>query len=408
MPTQRVYICPTHPEKPYSSWRKFRGHWSTKHKGEECPPREEFLQEVEREEFLEQKKEFKEAGGFPPEETTYGKDIPLVGVDGLPEDPIQRLATILDVHGVDKSARDNLLAIFQLHPNYKDNPVNLHYLLTAKLPRRLHSSIPMMISEFTAQEASYPEGIPFGMIQPGMGGGGMPPYMMGGGYQSYYPPFYSPPMGGYRHPSSGRGEVEEEPRARGREHNPIQDAVALLGTIMELKEKLIPEGGGTNQQVQEIFEGFRSTIEEVTKGSKDQQDKLLERLEKMEEGHRGAIEGIKGQLHEAEKARLEDRISSLEEAKDDERTEGLGSLLKEAGAGVGTQVEGLRQSVTQGVDKLGILAEKIVSVEGSPKVPTGKPKEERVNIKRTIGEATELMKAEGEVEALAKELEILT
>jgi len=53
----RVYICPQHPEKTYTSWRKFRGHWSTRHKGEECPPREEFMQEREKEEVIQYKKE---------------------------------------------------------------------------------------------------------------------------------------------------------------------------------------------------------------------------------------------------------------------------------------------------------------------------------------------------------------
>jgi len=399
--TQRCYICPAHPEKPYSSWRKFRGHWSTQHKGQECPPREEFLQEVEREEFLEQKKEFKREGGFPPEvETTYGKDIPNVGGGGeLPEDPVLRLATILDVHGVEKAARDNLLAIFQLHPGYKDNPVNLHYLLTAKLARRFHSSIPMMISEFTAQEASYPEGIPFAGMQPGGGYGSMPPFMMGGGYQPYYPPNYYP-----RQPIGGREMAEEEPRHRARESNPVQDAVALLGTIIKLKDDLIPDDRGVGQQVQEIFEGFRATVEEVTKDSRDQQDKLLERMERMEEKNKENLESIKEELHRAETGRLQDRITSLEESKDEERSEGLGSLLKEAGEGIGTQVDGLRQSVSQGMDKLGTLAEKIVTVEGLPSAPIGRVKG-KTSASRTINDASELMRAEEEVEALAKELE---
>ena len=42
-----VYACSEHPEKVYSSWRKFRGHWTVCHKGEVCPPREEFYREID-------------------------------------------------------------------------------------------------------------------------------------------------------------------------------------------------------------------------------------------------------------------------------------------------------------------------------------------------------------------------
>ena len=399
----RVYCCPEHPEKPYTSWRKFRGHWSTQHRGEECPPREEFLQEMEKGEIREQKKEFKESGGFPQEEAAYGKDIPLVGGEGLPEDPVQRLATILDVHGVDKGTRDNLLAIFQLHPGYKDNPVNLHYLLTAKLPRKFHSSIPMMISEFTAQESAYPEGVPLGMM-PGMGGPqAMPPFMYGMGYQPTYPSYPSynylprPPMGGR--------EVEGEEgsgRRRERERDPVKDAVALLGTLMEFKDRLMPERGSDGPSVQEVFEGFRSTIEEVTKDNKEQQDKLLAEIRRAEEDRRKDLDGIKDLVHQEREGRLQDRIEALMESKDEERSEGLGTLLKDAGEGAGVQLDGLRQSVNQGVNKLGDIITQAVAAG-----PPGGPilRGTVAGGGRSVGEASALLEAEAEVENIARELE---
>ncbi|GAI74134.1 unnamed protein product, partial [marine sediment metagenome] len=184
----RVYICPEHPEKTYTSWRKFRGHWSTQHRGEECPPREEFLREMEREEVLGKKKEHKEELK---EEAAQREEVAGAITAGefiLPEDPIPRLAKILEVHGVPGDLTTQILGVFQLHPGYRENPVNLHYLLTAKLPRKLHSSIPMMISAFTTQEGGYPEGIPMMGGQSGMGMGPMPPFMYGGGMSPYYPP----------------------------------------------------------------------------------------------------------------------------------------------------------------------------------------------------------------------------
>ena len=400
----RCYICPDHPEKVYTSWRKFRGHWSTRHRGEECPPREDFLQEMEKEAVLGKKKEYKEGLKEEAEVREEAAEEIAPGEFILPEDPVPRLAKILEVHGVPVELTTQVLGVFQLHPAYRENPVNLHYLLTAKLPRRLHSSIPMMISAFTTQEGPYPEGSPFGMMQGGMGPGVMPPFMTGGGYPPYYPPTFGyQPF--YRPPISGREPAEEEGRRpRVKESNPVQDAVALLGTLMELRNQLSPEQGEKGPNVQEIFEGFRTTVEELSKDSKEQQDKLLGQIEKAQEGNKAALESIKEQLHTTEKNRLQDKISSLEEAKDEQKTEGLGSLLREAGEGLGTQVEGLRLSVTQGVEKLGTIAEKVVSVEGLPgsTLKRGSP---GAKSERTVGEASKLLEAEAAVEEIARRLE---
>ena len=398
----RCYVCPEHPGKVYTSWRKFRGHWSTQHRGEECPPREEFLQEMEKEEILGKKKEYKEElkeGSVMREEAA---EAIATGEFTLPEDSIPRLAKILEVHGVPGDLTAQILGVFQLHPGYRENPVNLHYLLTAKLPRKLHSSIPMMISAFTTTEDNYPSGMPLGMMPGGVGPNVMPPYMMGGGYSPYYPPTfgYQPT---YRPPISEHGTGEEEGRrVRVREANPVQDAVALLGTIIELKDKLMPSGGKDSTSVQEIFEGFRETIEEVTKDNKEQQDKLLEQMRGIEESNKATLDGIKEQLHQAEKARLQDKIETLQEAKDEERSEGLGQLLEEAGEGIGAQLEGIRGSVTQGMDRVGDLVGKVVSTEGV-RLPGLENK--GIPGERSIATASELLEAEAAVDRIAQELQ---
>ena len=399
----RCYVCPEHPEKVYTSWRKFRGHWSTQHRGEECPPREEFLQEMDKEEVLGKKKEYKEGLKEEAKVREEAAEAITAGEFILPEDPIPRLAKILEVHGVPEDLTTQILGVFQLHPGYRDNPVNLHYLLTAKLPRKLHSSIPMMISAFTTTEEGYPSGSPFGIISGGMGPGAMPPFMMGGGYPPYYPPTFGyPPI--YRPPIGGREAGEEEGRrTRPKETNPVQDAVALLGTIIELKDKLIPSGGEGSHSVQEIFEGFRATIEEITKDNRDQQDKLLGQMEKVQESNKAALEGIKEQFHRAEMDRLQDKIDTLEGARDEERSEGLGQLLKEAGEGVGTQLEGIRGSVTQGMDKVSDLVSKVVSPEGVKLPGVG---EGKVTSKgKSVATASELLEAEATVDKLAQELQ---
>jgi len=405
MAKQRVYICPEHPEKTYTSWRKFRGHWSTQHRGEECPPREEFLHEMEKEEVIATKKEEKETlkGGGGEEEP---EGVP--GAFILPEDPVPRLAKILEVHGVTSDLVTQILGVFQIHPGYQNNPVNLHYLLTAKLPRKLHASIPMIISAFTTQDQYYPEGgMP--LMMPGMGGSQiMPPYMAGGGYPPYYP-YYPPTYGlspSYRAPIGGREPPEEEAgRGRARERNPVEDAVALLGTLMDLQKKVAGEGEGSSQQVQEIFEGFRATIEEMNKESQAQQDKLLGKIEEAEETRKKDLDAIKDQLHQAEKGRLEDRIDSLEASQAETKSEGLSQLIREAGEGLGSQLEGVRQSISDGADKVGTLAEKLVTVEGPPGGAPAGNKKAKTAADRTISEAAGLAEAEDEVEALARNLE---
>ena len=303
----RAYVCPEHPEKVYSSWRKFRGHWSTQHRGEECPPREEFLQEMEKADFLEQKAESKEKVKERGEEKKVIEAAVERGEFILPEDPVPRLDKILEVHGVDENLRNQILGVFQIHPGYRDNPVNLHYLLTAKLPRKLHPSIPMIISAFTAQEGGYPEGIPMMGGIANMGGAIMPPYMMGGGYQSM--PY--PPMGGYYMPRQpmGRQSPGEDERTTRRRESPMdsmKETIALMGAMFETMGKI---GGGGEEKFEKFTEkleaaytGLSSTIEEVLAKSSEEKEEMKQefsqQLREVQETSGKVIEETKEALHQ--------------------------------------------------------------------------------------------------------------
>jgi len=422
----RVYLCPEHPEKIYTSWRKFRGHWSTRHKGEECPPREEFAQEMDREEVTQTKIERGQAGGAGEERkarmdaesaaevaATGGgialSDVPRLGESGLPEEPVDRLATILDVHGVDKVVRDQILRIFQLHPGYRENPVNLHYLLTARLPRKMHSSAPMMISAYVTQDSTYPEGSPMGFM-PGMGmPGANPPFMFGGGFSNQYqPPMgYFPP---YRPSISGREPAmeEREPRRRGEGDSSVSSTVALLGALLDVTQKL---GGGKSEETSKLsedlrasYEGLRDTLNEMAEVNRAEKEDIRSsfesKLEAIQGESRKAVEEAKEARHKAEMESREAEIARLREEREEERSEGLGTLLKEAGEGVGVQVEGIRQSLNQGMDRIGSIVETAAKV-APPEVSikrggTGKQK--------TVADATELMEAETELEQIAQQL----
>ena len=220
-------------------------------------------------------------------------------------------------------------------------------------------------------------------------------------------PYYPPTVGYqpyFKQPIGGReGTREEEGGGRVKEHSPVQDAVALLGTIVDLKDKLVPSAPEGSPSVQEIFEGFRATIEEVTKDSKDQQDGLIAQMGKIQEANQATLESIQGQLHQAEKDRLQDKIDTLVEAKDEERSEGLGTLLKEAGEGIGSQLEGVRGTLDKGMDKVTDLVGKAVAVEGVTIPPAGEGATKTPR-SRTPAAAKDLLEAEAKVEELATKL----
>ena len=412
MTTQRVYLCPEHPEKPYTSWRKFRGHWSTQHRGEECPPREDFLQEMEKGEARELKDQYKEDLKETKEKVEVTTKAVFEGEFTLPEEPVPKLAKILEVNGVPEDIVRQVLGVFQLHPAYRDNPTNLHYLLITKLPRKFHPSIPLMTSAFMSSDASYPEGIPimggFGMQGPGI----MPPLGGMGGYPPYYPPSYGY-MPNFRQPISGRETEEEERRPRRREDpmDSMKDTIAMMGAMFEFMGKV---GGNRTEETEKLsedlrasYEGLRNTLEEATQASRAEKEAMREefskKVEEVTEASRAVIEETKNALHRTELGRLEDRITTLQESKDEERSEGLGSLLKEAGEGIGSQLEGLRTSVTQGVEKVGTIVEKVVSTEGLPKSPVGRGRGR--TSPKNVNEASELLSIEMEIEELAGSLE---
>jgi len=414
----RIYRCEEHPEKVYTSWRKFRGHWSTKHRGEEVGEREEYRHEVDKDEVIEEKKERreekKEAAGV---KETLGEEGGLPEQFILPEEPLPRLARILQVHGVPEDITSHILGIFQLHPGYQTNPVNLHYLLTARLPKRLHPSIPMMISAFTTTDSGYPEGMPMMMGPGGMGPGVMPPYMMGGGYGGGYPsynpmtyglpPYFRPPPGG----RVGEEELGEREKGRGRGSRVSEELSGFVAMIGALKELGLAGGGSEGEatsHLRDIAEGMKDTVAEIVEKSREEKEAIMKsfsvQMEGLREESRRTAETLKDAVHDSEKGRLQDRIADLESAKAQETSEGLGSMLREAGEGLGQQVEGVRQSIDKGLEKIGGVVDKVVAVEMAPggtKLASDKlpPKG------RSTKEARELMEAEEQVMALAQALE---
>ncbi len=420
----KVYVCPAHPEKNYTSWRKFRGHWSTQHRGEECPDRETFVQEVEKAEIQEAKKELRENPVNPAkDETEVGTGAktqsPLVALleTGLPEEGVPRLQAILTVHGVDESTMFQILALFQLNPAYQQNPINLHYLLTAKLPRKFHTSIPMIVNEFSNQTESSPLGGIGGMMMPGVTGQMIPPYLQGGfggmnPYMMYNPYSMMPPRRG---PIGGGDEEEGGSRRRrsSEDEDPMTKTIALMGAFMDVVQKMT---GGKSDETTKLsedlrasYEGRSTTLAETIGSTNKEKNEIMEKfnstINAMEENHRKEMDEVKELLHQAQMAKLEEKISTLEEQKTAEQTSGLGDLLKEAGEGVGTQAEGIRKSVENGVNKMADLAIKVAESASKPATPQPIQRE-GVNQepKRDLSNAAALIEAETAVVQLADKL----
>jgi len=382
------------------------------------------MQDMEKEDVKERRQDFRETSKppreeSPPEEPAFGQGVPRISQEGLPEDPVSRLATILDVHGVDTNTRNQLLGIFQLHPGYKENPMQLHYLLTSKLPRRYHATIPMMVQSFNAQEGSYPEGVPMGMMG-GYGQPQVPPYAYGmqpQGYLSQFMPPYTY-MPYPRGPMGNRQEEDTEERpSRGRERSDpmssMKDMFAMMGTMLEFMNNAgrskSEETQNLNETLRSSYEGLRGTLEEVMEKARDEREEMRgvhrKEMDEIKETSRLQAEAVKDMFHESEKGRLEDKVARLEGDRDEERSTGLGELVREAGEGVNTQIQGIRESMDKGADKIGDIISK-VGVPGGPQSSAIAEETGSGPKKRTVGQASDLMKAGEEVERLAKEAEI--
>ena len=413
--TKIMYVCPTcGPEKSFGSWRKFRGHWTASHPGEESPERESIKQEVE----VEQEEPEPGEGKIRTIET--GKEYPRIGDGSLPDDPVDRLGTILDVHGVDANIRNQILRIFQMHPGYKANPVNLHYLLTANLPRKHHNSIPMMVNEYNSQDDLTPEGVPLMMGGMGNQGMGYNPYMIGmpgmgnqpyGGYPMYNIPNYS------RRPTSRREETEEGDEEvgtgrgrRGRVADPMEQMANMMKnmgafmTAMDSMRRGKGEGEGGNaflEAFEKSQEQIAEAMEEVSDSIKSSKEETKRLLDEQEKKHREEMDTLKQQVHAKELAHLEEKIEDLKDEKEDEKTTGLGSLIHEAGESMGAQIDGVRKSMETGMGQVTRIAENLSKSVVPPGAPGAATSVEKT---KTVAEASALIEAESEVDKLAKEL----
>lgn len=440
----KVYLCPDHPEKGYKTWRQFRGHWTNKHRGEEPEEKDYYLKEVPgvdkkgrilsegmaeailpREESVEPpiaeavvaraKQEMLSRAGIDPvtasmsqptstPSSPYCVDIPRIGEGSLPEDPVERLATILGVHNVEKAIRDQILVIFQMHPGYRTNVANLYYLFTSKLPKRYHQSIPMMLSEFTAEEASPlgdtppfmlgmggAGGGPMGMFPPGMGG--YPPAGMPFGYPMY-PPRY--PGGGMGYDLPPRGsrhrEDDDEPVSRKRE-DPITQTLGLVGAIADMMEKMGNKRGqgsdegslstvmketyenimrGVEEQNAPIFQAlqesqdkFREAIEAIHENNRKNEENLKRQIDELKERHRKENDDLNRAIFQGKIEALQEKLNEIQEKKEEESSSGLGELVREAGMAIHTQTDGIRQSVQTGIDKMTTIAGDLVKNAGA-------------------------------------------
>lgn len=420
--TKKVYICPVcGPGKTFGSWRKFRGHWTATHPGEEAPERDTVRQDVEVE------KDEEEHGEEKIRTVGDKKDYPRIGDGSLPDDPVDRLGTILDVHGIDKEVRNQVLRIFQMHPGYRNNPVNLHYLLTANLPRKYTSSIPMMVSEYNSQDDATSEGGPLMLGMPANQGMGYNPYMMGGygmggspygGYPAYGVPDYRRRPTG-RRPSDEEPEEDGEGTGRGRGGKPIDPVEQMAGMMKNIGAFLTAidsvrggkkgeegEGNAFLEAFEESQKQMSEALDKVSESISSSKEETKKLMDDQEEKHREEMDILKKDIHEKEVTHLQEKINELKDEKDDEKTTGLGGLIKEAGEGIGAQVDGIRKSVDTGLKDITGIATNLS--KNPPQIPVPviglSGKQAKAQESLNIAEASTLIDAESKVAGLAKEL----
>lgn len=434
------YQCPHHPDKVYDQWIKFTGHWGHSHKGEPRPEKEDV--EVEllddfmddgSEPFSEESPAPSRAGApraAPPASPThqngaqgyvspFGQDIPRLSEDIIPSDDTARLAMVLDMHQVDKPARDMVLTIFQMYPDvYQNNPVNLQQLLLTKLRKIYHPSVLMMVTEYGAgTQPTYPGG---GMLLPGQGPGmyqGIYPGMNPGMPQGY--PQQFPGVGmGYGGglpmrvpPQNPQMTQSTQPK------DPIDDMVRMMsgmGAMMTAMQQM--NGGGQQQanqiaqQMQQNFEGLKNTLDTVIRQTQVDKESMRndfqQRLETVSAQSGEMLEAMKDALHETQLQNKEAEIARLRDLKEQEMSDGLGSLLREAGEGVGAQMEGVRQSLNMGLNKIGDLVHDAITAPGRAINPgSGQPRQ-KVDIGRplTPGQAARVVQSENEIRRLITEM----
>lgn len=434
------FQCPHHPDKVYDQWIKFTGHWGHSHKGEPRPEKEDVEVELT-DDFMEDNHEDSReelpitAGPSSPRSAApapaanqngsqgyvspFGQDIPRLSEDIIPSDDTARLAMVLDMHQVDKPARDMVLTIFQMYPDvYQNNPVNLQQLLLTKLRKIYHPSVLMMVTEYGAgTQPTYPGG---GMLLPGQGPGmyqGIYPGMNPGMAQGYPQQFPGAGMG-YGvglpmrvPPQNPQNTQPTQPK------DPIDDMVRMMtgfGAMITAMNQMNAGGqqqsSQITQQMQQNFDGLKSTLDTVIRQTQVDKEAMRndfqQRLEVVSAQSGEMLEAMKDALHETQLQNKEAEIARLRDMKEQEMSDGLGSLLREAGEGVGAQMEGMRQTLNSGLNKIGDLAHDMLTAPGRAINPgSGQPRQ-KVDIGRplTPGQAARAVQSENEIRRLIAEM----
>jgi hypothetical protein len=161
--------------------------------------------------------------------------------------------------------------------------------------------------------------------------------------------------------------------------------------------------------MQDNFNALKTTLDNVVNNGRIEKEQLRDnfeaRLEAVAASSQDMIETLKDTLHQTEKGHLQLEIQRLQSKSAEENSEGLGNLLREVGEGVGMQMEGLRNSLNNGLDKVGTIAEKAITANPAAKAGEAIMKSSLPNagpLKKVLSpsEAAALAEAEGAIETL--------
>jgi hypothetical protein len=339
-----------------------------------------------------------------------GLNFPRIDREALAVDPYVRLNTILYVHGVPDKKRESVMNICQLHPDHLNNPMNLHNLLASKLDKAFHSSIQLMVSEFMIYENPQEEQPPYMMpLAPGMQGtpntsNQQAPYYPG----SYGAYGQSPGTRGYPAPAIYYNQPAPNPEA-------AMDKTIATMTLMFKMMKEMTGGGGASEEAKELRESIkemRQSMERIMEGHREESREIRERYEEqmreVREESRDQVNKFQTAMHETEKTFLNYQIQGLQQSRAEEMSEGLGSLMRDAGEGLATEISSLRENVKDGLDKVTNIAGNRISqmpAPGSPGQNTENESAQKPSSRRTPEEAARLMELESDIEDIATFLE---
>lgn len=324
----------------------------------------------------------------------------------MTDDPLMRLAMILYVHGVPDKVRETIMGIVQLHPDHLQNPLNLHALLGNTLDKRFQPRVQLMVSEFMSHENRQED--PFGYIPPLQPGAqtGQGGYNAGAGmYPQNYPGYGK--QNQYVYPNM----MQPLTQPQGPEQQ-LQSLVAMMTSMFKAMTEMTGAGGGSNEEAKELRQEIRSMREASLQSAetfrKENQDMRMQYEKDMRdvmETSRQQVEEMRDQLHADRMERLQQQVSALQHARAEEMSEGLGSLIRDLGEGVGAEMSAIRENVDKGLSQIGGIVKTTMTAPGaaSPEAESSDSPEDS-SPHRSIAEATELMETEEAINYYANEV----